>query len=164
MQTNRRDLLKVAAVAPIAAGIASVPTTLVAETAAPVAAIQHPWAWYVTHDQEVYHLAGDTMAQAIEYAKRCGYGYVAECQKQDWDFRVDGDELLEMLQGRNEDRMGEDYEFIECTKEQERDLGAMVTAAVNAWVKKHGIKTTAWAFGDMRNETKIEQPEPALQI
>jgi hypothetical protein len=107
---------------------------------------------------EVYHTDCNTREEAIEVAKQYGGGLIAECQQQDFDLGLTGDDIIECLYGQNEGAVGEG-DFIECTREQCKDLGDMVTDAILAWAEKHKISLTAWTFEVVRNkETVVVEP------
>ena len=167
MSTSRRAFLQTAAAVP-AAGVAAglVGSVPVVEAAIPVAApalpaFAYPFQWWVSSDGgEVYHTDCNTREEAMQVAKEYGGGLIAECQQQDFDLGLSGDTIIEALYGQNEEMMGEDSEFIECTHEQEKELGEMVTAAIVAWANKNNIKTTAWIFGVVRNKEEIIVAEP----
>ena len=165
--TTRRAFLKVggaaaaAALSPLPAPAAE-PALITGEMAATLAPpspyTTYPWKWMISHDGETFFEEFASQAEAIEEAKGYGEGMVvAECQQQDFDLRVRGDYILEQLYQNNEDIIG-DGEFFdsECTPEQVKDLGKMVTAAIEAWAVKNKLSLTAWMFGASRNETTIE--------
>lgn len=163
---NRRELLLGAAAAIPAAttlmGVSGVADGEIAAAATPALMpyTEHPFKWWVGIDGEIFTDDFDTREEAIEFARKNEYGHVAECCQQDFSLDIGGDEILEVLYGHNEEIMGEDSEFIACTPEQERDLGNMVTAAIEAWAVKHKIDITAWAFGEMRNRVDLSELAP----
>ena len=121
------------------------------------AAPSYPWQWWFSYDGgDVYTEWFETKEEAIEHARNSGGGLVAECQQQDFHLRVEGDTILEILDGQNEEAIGEG-DGIECTSEQADDLGKTVSDAIEAWAQKHKINLTAWTFGGVRN--KIEVPD-----
>jgi TAT (twin-arginine translocation) pathway signal sequence len=162
MNTSRRAFIKTAAAVPAALAIGAPPLPDAA-VAAPVTAAKvvspytdYPWQWWCSHDDDTYYEAFPTMEEAIEYAKKNEFSIVAECCQQDFYLSVEGCDIIELLDGHNEEIIGEG-EGIQCTTEQEKDLGAMVTAAIEAWVLKHNIDITGWTFGGVRNKIKIPQ-------
>ena len=165
--TTRRTFLKVggaaaaiAAVAPLSTAAAE-PTMISGEMAATLAPpspyTTYPWKWMISHDGETFFEEFASQAEAIEAAEGYGEGMVvAECQQQDFDLRLRGDYILKQLYLNNEDIIGEGEFFdTSCTPEQVKELGDMVTAAIEAWDIKHKINLTAWMFGASRNETTI---------
>lgn len=158
MKPSRRAFIAAAAAAPIAT---SVPVA-VAETAPPIEPpipvqtpyVDYPWRWMVSNDDYSYTEEFDTLAKALEHAHAVGAEFVAECQMQDFYLAVSGSDVLEMLQGQNEDLIGEG-EFIDATREQEADLGKMVTEAIETWAIKHKISLTAWTFAGVRNKQRL---------
>jgi hypothetical protein len=153
---ERRQFLKATAAA-VAIPVAGLPATAplaAAEAAALPTLPPYPFQWWVSYDGEVYSEQCDTREEALRIAKECGHRFIAECQRQDYDLEIEGDAILEILYGQNEEAIG-DSEFIECTREQERDLGKMVSDAVEAWARKHKIDTMAWSFGVVRNKTDL---------
>jgi hypothetical protein len=158
MQPSRRAFIAAAATAPLAA---SVPAAAVAalppiEPPTPVVTpyTTYPWRWMTSYDDCMYSEEFETLEAALKFATAEGCDTVAECQMQDFNLGVDGYEVLELLQNNNEDLIGEG-EFIEATDEQQKDLGNMVTEAIERWAVKHKISLTAWTFGNIRNEQKI---------
>lgn len=157
---TRRAILGGAAAIPAAAAIAGTTgiATTIETTGAPTPLLtpytDYPWRWWVSNDKETYYNDFDTLKEALEYAARSEYSYIAECQQQDFDLSVDGWRILEQLNDDNGELIGEG-EGIECTSEQERDLGEMVTAAIEAWAVKHKIRITAWTFAETRNHTDV---------
>lgn len=158
--TNRRSFLKTAVAAPLAVALPfPAPSVATLAAAAPPAPAAYPWSWwycyggsYDEHFTEEFH----TKEAALKYLSGMGEGYIAECQRQDFDLRLDGDSVFEMLMGQNEDIIGEGEFLDNSTGEQVKDLGVMVSAAIEAWVQKHKIDTAAWTFGGVRNEIRAE--------
>jgi hypothetical protein len=157
MEPNRRSIIKAAIAAPAAAVAASVPaiaeTVQVATPATPYT--DYPWQWWVGHSEDRFSEVCDTLEEAIEIAKGSEMAFIIEAKQGDYSLKVDGGNILEMLQGYNDDLLDEDGEFIDYTDEQCRDLGEMVTAAIEAWVLKHKISIRAWAFVRTRNATTV---------
>lgn len=164
MNTSRRAFIQAGAAIPAAAIAAAVNAPLITATvAAACPYTDYAWQWFVSHDGDTYHDRFDTVEAAIEYARKCQYTVVAECKPQDFSLEVEGLEILELLDGNNEDMRGEG-EGIECTQGQEDDLGKMVTAAIEAWVVKHNIAITAWTFGGVRNTIKLGETQEAPHV
>jgi hypothetical protein len=46
--------------------------------------------------------------------------------------------------------------FGDASEEDVKDLGVMVSDAIEAWVRKHKIDVSACIFGGVRNEIKFE--------
>lgn len=160
MSTSRRTFLKTAAAIPAVSIIGGAPSH-VAAAASPAAdipvavATAYPFRWWVSSDGgEMFHTECETRDEAIREARGYGGSIIAECQQQDFDLGLTGDNVIEQLYSQNEEIIG-DGDFIQCTKEQTKDLGDMVTAAILAWADKHNIHTTAWTFGDVRNREEI---------
>lgn len=154
MTITRRKLLAAAAAGTAAASVAAIPA---ATLAAP--AVVRPFVWYHSYDGEIYSESFKTMEAAMRFLKAEGDGMIAECQQQDFHIDVDGSSIIELLYGQNEELIG-DGEFFECTAEQERELGDMVSAAVEQWVAKNKIDITAWTFGEVRNKITMEEVRP----
>jgi hypothetical protein len=159
MKPSRRAFLATAAALPAATAVLSAPAVaaLPLEPATPVLTpyTEYPWRWMVSHDDYSFSEDFETLEKALEFARIEGAEVVAECKMQDFSLGMEGGDVLEALLGQNEDRIGEG-EFLECTREQEKDLGAMVTAAIEAWAVKHRISLTAWSFEDIRNRQRVD--------
>lgn len=167
MATNRRQFMKSAIAAPIAASAASLPAIAQDLPAVVAAPEPYPFSWYFSNYGDIYDEEFDTKEQALAYLRNVGEGMISECQRRDYDLSVDGWRILELINDDNEEARGEG-EGIECTNEQERDLGEMVTAAVVAWARKHNIDTAAWTFGVVRNtivaKEVVETPPAPLIV
>ena len=163
MSINRRAFFKAAAAAPIAATFAVNGSAAAATVAAPTlgvapAAFEYPWVWRLSLDGgETYIEDFDSREQALEYAASYEGAIVAECKSQDFDLRIDFDDLYSAMEGRNQDNIGEG-EFIEPTREQEFELENAVNAVISAWAERHKINRTAWLFAGVRNEIKVSAP------
>jgi hypothetical protein len=119
-------------------------------------ATKHQYHWRVSHTGgEDFGPPQASKEAAIAEAKAIGGALIAECLQQDFNLSLSGDDIFEVLAGKNEDRQNEDSEFIDATTAEIDDLGAMVTATIHAWVEKHQIDVTAWVFADTRNEEMI---------
>lgn len=159
MKPSRRAFIAAGAALPAASII---PTSAVSAESAlpdplpPTPYTEYPWRWMVSHDDYMFSEDFETAAEAIKYAIAEGGGYIAECQMQDYRLDVDGDSVIEMLLGQNEDLIGEG-EFLDPNREQTADLGKMVTEAIERWAVKHKISLTAWSFGDIRNRQKVDK-------
>lgn len=161
MTIDRRTLLTLAA-AQFAIPITASPLvgTMVSEVPLSEAAALYPYRWWVSLDGgEVFQEPYNTEAEAIKAAKEHGGALVAECRQQGYDLCVDGDVIIELLYGQNEEQMGEDAEFITASDEALHELGDVVTKAIKEWAIKHKIDTTAFMFGDVRNKKFIADPE-----
>jgi hypothetical protein len=160
MKPSRRAFIASAAAFPIAAAVpagsslSAVPNGLAAPPT-PSPHTEYPWRWMVSHDDYSFGEDFDTLEKALEYARIEGAEVVAECQLQDFSLELDGDDVLEVLLGRNAELIREG-EFIDPTKEQQDDLGKMVTTAIEAWAVKHRISLTAGALGGMRNRQRVD--------
>ncbi len=155
---SRRFFLKASS---IAAAIGLMPTTSsaaapVAGQVATVAAKAHPFRWWVSGDGgELFSAEFDTKEEAIAHAQSCrGGGLIAECQQQDFDLRVSGDMLYELLQDANYDLIGEG-DFIDATSEQLGELEDAVNRVIHEWAERHKLDLTAWQFGEVRNREEI---------
>jgi hypothetical protein len=161
--TTRRAFIKATAALPAIAAVGVEVPAVAAPVveAVPAAALtpytDYPWRWWVGHSEEVFNEWFETKEEALEFAKRDEASFVAECCQQDFSLDIDGYEVLELLEHNNEERIGEG-DFFSCTDEQERDLGEMVTQAVEAWAIKHKIDLQAWTFGATRNSIKLDSP------
>lgn len=118
--------------------------------------------WYYSVDPEDngWYPGGDSREEAINKAKEDypDYGFhVARCISQDFNLALDGYDILNELQGHNEDIDGEDNDFLwdSVTDEQKKDLGDMVTAAIYAWVDKHKINIEAHCFASIEDQEFI---------
>lgn len=126
----------------------------------------NPFKWYISTDEETYHATTAITREGAIHAGREEYGdeefYICEAKQQDFPYHLlfDLDWMFERAMENGEEYWGEDQEsaFVQQpTGEQEKDLKAMLTEAVKAWVEKYNIKMTEpWAFGEMRNMEKIE--------
>lgn len=155
---SRRFFLKAGS---IAAAIGLLPTT--SSAAAPVAgqravaaAKAYPFRWCVSFDGgELFSADFDTKEEAIAYAQSCrGGGLIAECRQQDFDLRISGDMLYDLLQDANYDLIGEG-DFIDATREQLGELEDAVNRVIHEWACKHKVNRTAWQFGEVRNREEI---------
>lgn len=162
--TTRREFIAGAAAAPMAIAMAG--NVAAASVTASIAEVtpaveKHPFRWWISSDggevfSEMFDSKEAALAQLEEYGEGC---MIAECQQQDFHLDLRGDEVIELLYDQNEELMNEDGEFLDVTPEQKKELGAMVTATIQAWVEKNKIKTTAWTFRRTRNE--ISAPSEA---
>jgi hypothetical protein len=72
---------------------------------------------------------------------------------------IDGGTIIEQALDDLESDCGEAAEdAIDATREQERDLGEMLTATFQQWADKHGIKVTCWAVDHV--ETHVVPAAP----
>lgn len=161
---NRRLFLQAV---PSAAAVVAIPSAVagvvaVEGIAAPLqaGAAEYPFRWWVSFDGgEMFSEDFDTKEEAIAAAQgRTGGGMIAECQQQDFDLRVDGGQLYELLSENNSELIG-DGDFIDATDEQIDELEASVNAVIKAWTEKHNLNRTAWQFATTRNHEVIEEPE-----
>ena len=119
----------------------------------------HPWSWWVSHDGETFYEHFETAAEAIDYAAKCEYSLVAECQQQDFNLSVDGDQIIELLYGQNEEMVG-DGEF------DRPNAGAVRRARQGRSPRRSrsgpsGTRSTSprWSFAETRNRTPVaKQP------
>lgn len=125
------------------------------------------WKWYSGNNNEIYSCGPfDTREEAIDEA-RGQYGddvgvHVAEAYKEPLKLSsyISRDLVETLLEHAEEcvadlaDEYGEHVTF-DVSGEQQKDLRAMLTATVNAWQEKHGLKFTTWCFTDTRNEEYI---------
>lgn len=158
MNKDRRAFFRFAAAAPVAIATAAItpPVGGSNAAAAPVATpyTDYKWQWGVTDDNETFHAMFDTFDEAYSFAQSAGYEFIAECLPQDFSLRIHGDDVVDWLNDNNEESIGEDGGIV-CTDAQAQDLGAMVTAAIEAWAVKHQIDIRAWCFAATRNATKV---------
>jgi len=155
MATTRRAILKGVAAAPAVAIASKLAVTETVAAALPLP--EYPYEWMFSGDGgEIFGEIFDTKEQALQHLAREGYGMIAECQRQDYDLELDGHSIIEMIDGQNEERMGDEGCSVDATKEQTEDLGKMVSATIEAWANKHNINRTAWAFGHVRNNIEHE--------
>lgn len=122
------------------------------------------WWWaYGTSDPEIFNGPFGTREEAIEAAKSSD-GEITGFTITEADRcipRVDifsADEVFERFEERNCECWDEDGgPGVDCTRDQEKDLEAMLAAAFEEWFKKHQIQRAGWAFGVMRN-TEVFNP------
>lgn len=169
---DRRAILKSMAAAPAVFVSAATACPIVSGEAVPSIAAPvtagYPFKWRFSLDgSETFSEDFDSREAAEDAARSAlsGFGYshatLAECQVQDFDMSVDAQWLLEHLHGNNEDIIG-DGDFISPSDEQAADLEVMVNAAIDAWVKKHGIDLRAWKFAATRNHEDVHaEREPS---
>lgn len=165
---DRRIFLKSVSTLPVAAAI--LPTVVAAASPAFVSVVpeaiapvveKYPWRWYISSDGgETCFEECDSREDALELAKINEATLIIEAKKTDYDMTFRGDDVLETWADHNADLTGDDGEFLpDVTREQEKDLAAMLNATVQQWVQKHGINITAACFGDCRNEESVELPK-----
>lgn len=129
------------------------------------------WKWYVGHSNEEYSSGPfDTREEAIYIAKEeYGGGYIVEAYKTPFNLanQFEVDRFLEDVEDNNYELANPDGgALIDITKDQEKDLQAMVRQAITDWQQKHNLVFMPWMFTDSRNEEFIsgevadtEQPE-----
>lgn len=164
---NRRRFLQAV---PSAAAVVAIPSAVagvaVEGIAAPIQAsgTEYPFRWWVSYDGgEMFSDYFDTKEEAIAAAQgQTGGGMIAECQQQDFDLRIDGGQLYELLSESNSELIG-DGDFIYATDEQIDELEASVNAVIKAWAEKHDLNRTAWQFATTRNHEVIEEPEEQVR-
>jgi hypothetical protein len=93
---------------------------------------------------------------------------IVEANKGRYCYRIfDTDRFFEDLDEANAERLdgdGDGRVIDEVTPDQERDLENMVNDAIEAWVAKHGLEETPWAFEETRNEELyIAQPKETAE-
>ena len=81
------------------------------------------------------------------------HAVIAECKCQDFDLRINANDLIESMANNNDDRIGEG-DFINPTPEQEKELEDSVNAVISAWAEKHDINQTSWTFAGVRNQIR----------
>ncbi len=165
---NRRSLLKSIGAA-VGASVLAVPSVSSVEAVAPVDAAKtvFPWTWRISTDggyefTEEYASKDEAIAALLHYDYNDTNVVIAECKEQEFDLRITGDEIIDLMLNNNEDIIGEG-EFISVTPEQEKELEDAVNAAISAWDKKHGINTTAWQFAGTRNHIRATDL-PSLSV
>ena len=115
------------------------------------------WWWAIgTSQPESYNGPCDTREQAIAEAQADDgnvHGFViVEADRSVPDCKIfDAGRMLEDYDEHNLECWGEDGADVQCTAEQEIDLEVMLTAAFDAWFKKHGISQSGWNFDTTRN-------------
>lgn len=125
--------------------------------------------WWYSQDEDRWNGPCSDREEAIDLGRDEYNGeafMVMEAETGDYDMRLSGDDLLERLNERNEDRSDPDGDpaFYRVDPKVEKDLGDMVTAAIARWVRKHRIDTRAWCFTKQGKPESIpELPEPAEQ-
>lgn len=123
------------------------------------------WSWWVSRDDERYHTECETRAKAVQIAQDHGGGYIVEAQKPS-SIKLSGYFCVEeFLEGAEEDAMTNHGDpesdmpvFGAVGADQEKDLQAMVRAAIDAWQEKHGLVFRGWAFSATRNFEYIPEP------
>lgn len=120
------------------------------------------WWWAIgIKDAEFYNGPCETRDQAIAEARGDDgdeYGFVIiEADRSVPKTTIfDAGGVFERYNEWNEECWGEDGADIDCTREQELDLEAMLAAAFDEWFKKHGIERRGWAFGTTRNQETFQ--------
>jgi hypothetical protein len=76
------------------------------------------------------------------------------------DMVIYGDRFLEDLDTRYEDWSYEEALFINVTRDEEEDLGRVLTEALHAWAVRHGISFPNWSFQESRHEQTVVMPHP----
>jgi len=132
--------------ADVPAGIAGIVGPAPADP--PMKVFPFKW-WYSPDDEGVFDDLCATKEEALRLLAEQGQGLIAECRPQEYDLRISGSCILDFLYDQNCDKTYES--FLETTPDEVNDLGDMVSAAVEAWAKKHAIDTVAWAFAETRN-------------
>jgi len=123
---------------------------------------EHDWQWWAGDDERAEHGPFATKDEAIEAAKANESQYVFEAKQGDFILRIDGDDALSWLNDVNEelvDQDGDGQVFEGVNEAAEKDLGKMLTAALHAWIEKHGFSTTAWAFDSTRNMEAVKHDD-----
>lgn len=116
----------------------------------------YPYKWRVSLDGgEVYNEEYETREEAAKAALEQGGGIVAECKQQEYNFEVAGYEVVDLLANQNEELAGEDGFDLNLTPEQERELGEVVTQAIQEWAYRHKLDVTAWQFADVRSQELV---------
>lgn len=126
------------------------------------------WQWYASTDGERYTVGPEDSREAvIELATNDFDGEpftIVVATKGEAILRIfDNSNVIELLDGANEDNAGEDGEslFDDVTREQADALASLLNSAMEFWAKLHNIKPdTPWAFGQTRNQEDIT-PERA---
>lgn len=125
--------------------------------------------WWYSQDEERWNGPCSDREEAISmgHDEYPGEGFmVMEAETGDYDMRLDGDDLLERINERNEDRADPDGDppFYRLAPAIEKDLGIMVSAAIARWVRKHRIDTRAFCFSKQGIPENIEAlPDQAEQ-
>ena len=78
---------------------------------------------------------------------------VTEADKEAPSYNVmPADWIIERYEEYNEQCWGEDGADIAPTPEQERELEALLGAALELWMKKHDLSGRVWSFGHTRSK------------
>ena len=116
------------------------------------------WTWWVGHDDERYHTSCATREEAVQIAQDQGGGYIVEAQPPA-SIKLSGYFCAEQfLESAEEDAMESHGDpesdmpiFDTIGADLEKDLQAIVRAAIDAWQEKHSLVFRGWAFSAIRN-------------
>lgn len=123
--------------------------------------------WLISFDADNFLDADefDTKEAAIKGGRRAFGGkrfYIGERGDDCVTPSFSGEDVIEQLRGKLGDEVGTEvaWEQFDCTREQERELGEAVDAAIAAWVIKHDLAPTCYPVQDVERIDEEERPEP----
>lgn len=173
---TRRVLLKIGAVAPLAALMPAALTaatpaaaTLIEAAAATPAPVLPAWGWWAGQGGEGRFSLGPflTRDEAVAAGRRDWDGAafdIVEAVKGEPSLRVDGDDILEMIDGRNEDHHDPDGDATifpgDISREARKELGDAVSAIIAAWVERHKVQVQGYMFDLSRNDEFVPHATP----
>ena len=161
---GRRDLLRAGAALPAAAALTRVALPAAAAPKAP------GWGWYAAPKGcERHHVGPEASREGVLAAlaaEPAGEYDVVEARPETVDLRIDGEDLLRMIDEANDavvDHEGDCTVFPnDLPLEATEDLADVVEAAVRDWARRRGVTPEAWAFGEVRNRSVVRiGPDPA---
>ena len=126
------------------------------------------WQWYAGYGKNPkrYNIGPHNSREDVIAEINRGYEgelfTIIEANQGRYCYRVfDIDRFLEDLDEANTERVdgdGDGRVIDEVTRDQENDLETMVNDVIEAWVAKHNLESTPWAFVETRNEELYKAP------
>lgn len=121
------------------------------------------WFYAYSEDAETWMGRCDTRDDAIAQGK-AEYDddfWITEADSAKVSFDIfDTDRILEDYEEANIECWGEDGPDISPSKDQRRELEALLSAAFKGWAERHNLKGHIWSFGNVRNVEKITNSRP----
>lgn len=128
------------------------------------------WYWGYGEQPEDFYGPEDSRDDILQVARNECDGQAFSIVEADKELPgtgiFDAGNVLQEYEDQNEECWGEDGPDIHPTREQELELEASLTAVLTAWMDKHKLHGSAWAFGTQRNheffpaEDAAEEPKP----
>lgn len=114
------------------------------------------WWWGEGTDPEVFHIGGDTRADAIQCGKEgeCDYGFtICEADKALPDFAcLRADFAMDAFNDHNEECWGEDEpDWKKVPAGAFNELEQALGVTFKAWADKYKCAPLTWNFGEQRN-------------